>query len=120
MLIDTETGNIEPLFDAPLSFWYLGDADVVSWSPDSESVILPNTFLPLDVTDTNELELRQSGSCVAEVNIRTKSIERIAQLDDSALITSVGTDAVKDVLVGLSQIPSLRLLPTQVYHKTEA
>jgi dipeptidyl aminopeptidase/acylaminoacyl peptidase len=64
-LIDTRTGISRGLLDAPATF---SPSDVL-WAPDSVSLILCGTYLPLDVKDPAELEARRSTRYVVEVGI---------------------------------------------------
>jgi dipeptidyl aminopeptidase/acylaminoacyl peptidase len=50
MVFDTESGRTEPLLDSPV---FRGRA---SWAQSGEKVLIPETFLPLDVSDRVERE----------------------------------------------------------------
>lgn len=71
-LIDTETGDTQRLLDAPALY-----CPTALWSRDSNSVILCNTYLPLDVEDRRELEARESKRFIAEIALATHSIATI-------------------------------------------
>ncbi len=62
-LIDTNTGRGRILLDAPESIW---DTEF-TWSPDSHSVVIANTYLPLGDADSDELEKRKSKKFTVEV-----------------------------------------------------
>ena len=66
-LIDLQDGTKKRLVDAPAGKtldWSSG-ISAARWSADGQSVLLPNTFLPLDVTDPNEITAREMRPCVA-------------------------------------------------------
>lgn len=50
-IIDITTGNIRPVFNAPTGLWKGGSTVDAIWLPDSRSVILANTALPLNYVD---------------------------------------------------------------------
>lgn len=70
MLLDTSSGEIGPLLDAPVS-WFNG---ALVWAKDGSSLILSGTYLPLTVRDPGEREIRQTHTFVAEIEIPSKSI----------------------------------------------
>lgn len=80
-LIDTETGRSEVLLDAPATYSSSG----VMWSPDSKSVILSGTYLPLDVADSAELEARRTSRFVIEVKLPALQIVKISSQDLSPI-----------------------------------
>lgn len=76
-LIDLRTGNIRPVFDAPTGY-ILGGLNIdAHWMPDSNSVILANTALPLDVTDEEEKNRRSHMFSTVEYNVDTGRITPI-------------------------------------------
>ena len=75
MLVSTQTGEIEPLVDAPNP----GRLNVL-WSPDSRSVILAGTRLPLDESPKEELAKRKALSAVAEFDIPSRRFRWIAAI----------------------------------------
>lgn len=80
-LTDLASGVTRPLLDAPI-----GDSSptsLVIWSEDERRVIVASTYLPLDTTDPAEREHRQRFTAVAEVDINTGQVRRIADVDDS-------------------------------------
>jgi len=76
-LIDTETGRSEVLLDAPATYSSSG----VMWSPDSKSVILSGTYLPLNVVDSAEIEARRSSRFVIEVKLPALEVIKITNQD---------------------------------------
>jgi dipeptidyl aminopeptidase/acylaminoacyl peptidase len=75
MLVDTDTGEIKPLVAAPLAYGFS-----VLWSPDSRSVIVGGTYLPLDGNSEEELAKRRVMPVVAEFTIPSLSFRRIADI----------------------------------------
>ncbi len=84
MLIDTDSGSITPLLDAPM-YYDSSQLEFSAWAPDSESIVLVNALLPLDVSDSTERKERQSKAFILEVGVRTKEIVKIAQRDGLGL-----------------------------------
>ena len=72
-LIDTRTGESHVLLDAPATF---SPSDVL-WSPNSSSLILSGTYLPLDVKDPAELQARRTNRFVVEVDIASLRFMKI-------------------------------------------
>jgi len=71
-LIDVDSGHSEPLLDAPT-----GSPQVdVAWSPDSRSVVVSRTFLPVGA-GANERAARSAKRYAAEVDITTRAISTI-------------------------------------------
>ena len=70
VLLDTSSGKIGPLLDAPMS-WF--NRSVV-WAKDGRSLILSGTYLPLTVGSPMEREARETHTFVAEVEVPSKSI----------------------------------------------
>lgn len=76
-LIDVETGQSEPLLDAPT-----GDGcSEVLWFPDSTSVVVSGVYLPLNVADTAERRLRQSTKMLVEIKVPSLEIVPISATD---------------------------------------
>jgi dipeptidyl aminopeptidase/acylaminoacyl peptidase len=76
-LIDTRTGKAETLLDAPTTY-RSGD---VLWAPDSKSLILSGTYLPLDRAESSASEIRKSTRFVVEIKLKTRSVIEIAKGD---------------------------------------
>jgi dipeptidyl aminopeptidase/acylaminoacyl peptidase len=76
-LIDTETGQSEDLLDAPATY---SSSDVL-WSPDSQSVLLCGTYLPLDGVDSTELRTRQGSRFVVEIKLRGRQVVTVTNED---------------------------------------
>jgi len=74
-LIDTITGEGRILLEAPEKSW---DTEA-AWSPDSRSVAISNTYLPLDNATGDEREARKSKRFTVEVNVPNGEITPINQ-----------------------------------------
>jgi len=90
-LIDTRTGTSRFLLNAPVSALTQSE---LAWSPDSCSVIVTGIYLPLDVSDANELAARRSHMFTVEVRISDSEITKIADQD----LKFAGWDRDKRVL----------------------
>jgi hypothetical protein len=75
-LIDTDTGEGRTLLDTPID-----RSTSVAWSPDSRSVIIAGVYLPLDNTEGDERNERESDTFVVEVKIPGYEIVRVADED---------------------------------------
>lgn len=76
MLIDTATGRVRRLYNAPLT----PGAVLVSsrWSVDSERVVIGPTYLPIDMTvERRERDRRATTEAIAEVDVRTGLVQRV-------------------------------------------
>jgi dipeptidyl aminopeptidase/acylaminoacyl peptidase len=74
-LIDTETGQVQPLLNAPQWEW----STEAVWSPDSHSIAIANTYLPLDGVSGKELDNRKSTKFAVEVRVPGGDITPISQ-----------------------------------------
>ena len=70
MLLNTSSGEITPLLNAPMS-WF---NRALVWAKDGGSLIVSGTYLPLTVGDPAEREARETHTFVAEVELPSKSI----------------------------------------------
>lgn len=71
--MEARSGRIRPLLDAPTLPWEPG----VAWLSDSESVVIPATFLPLG-SDANSQATAPLPFSV-EIHLRTGAVTKIAQ-----------------------------------------
>lgn len=78
ILLDVQNGESQPLIEAPIS-GRLGSE--VAWSPDSKSLIVTGTHLPLDVPDLIEREARRRGPFIVEVKVPTREIVKFPNSD---------------------------------------
>lgn len=76
-LINLRNGRSHVLLDAPATY---SSSDVL-WAPDSNSLLLCGTYLPLDIKDPVELERRRTRKFVVEIGLKTRSITTIADED---------------------------------------
>ena len=72
ILFDIRQVTQTPLVDAPVSFVGVGSEAV--WLPDSRSVVITNTYLPLDGVSSEEREARRKGPFVAEIQVPSGEI----------------------------------------------
>lgn len=89
-LIDLRNGRSSALLDSPTTY---SSSDVL-WAPDSKSLLLCGTYLPLDVSDPVELEQRRFKKFVVEVKVEDRSITKITQEDLQPLRWDARTDVV--------------------------
>jgi len=78
-LIDLTSGSKKLLVDAPCGKnqdWhsYLLTA---SWSADGQSLLLPDTFFPLNVTDPKEIADRESRPYIAVLRLKTGDLSKV-------------------------------------------
>ncbi len=90
-LIDTRTGQSEALLDSPTTY---SSSDVL-WSPDSRSLLLCGTYLPLAVTNPDELRVRKSTRFVVELRVPSRRIIKITSQDLSAVLWDARTNLVE-------------------------
>jgi dipeptidyl aminopeptidase/acylaminoacyl peptidase len=76
-LINVRTGRSEALLNAPASY---SSSDVL-WSPDSKSLLLCGTYLPLDAVDPAELHARRTSKFVVEIELASREITKITKED---------------------------------------
>jgi hypothetical protein len=76
-LVDTDTGASQVLFDAPISSF----GSEMAWAPDSRSVVVSNAYLPLNVDDPAERELRKAHTFLVEFKLPSREFVKISQED---------------------------------------
>ena len=76
-LIDIELGKTEDLLDAPVGGAICGER-MVTWAPDSDSVIVSASYLPLTVPDPAERNLRRARKMTAEIKVPSLEIVPIS------------------------------------------
>jgi len=79
MLLDTQTGKITTLINAPCS---TNGLISVAWAADSRSAVIGNTSLPLDINDPAEFRRRKAHSAVADVKIPGGEIQHIFDIPE--------------------------------------
>jgi dipeptidyl aminopeptidase/acylaminoacyl peptidase len=77
-LIDIRAGTSRFLLDAPFST--LGWSEM-AWSPDSQSVVVSDTYLPLNIDDKAELALRKTHTFLVEVRMSNRQVVKISDQD---------------------------------------
>jgi dipeptidyl aminopeptidase/acylaminoacyl peptidase len=81
MLLDTESLQIGPLLDAPMSWYNRG----IAWNDDGTSVVLSGIHLPLDgISDANR-DARIKHAFVAEIKVPSKEITEVT--DEALRVT---------------------------------
>jgi len=80
-LVDTGTGKIRPLLDAPGS---PETGTSVVWSTDSRSAVVLGTYLPLNVQDYEELKERREHAVIADVDVVSGNARRVIDLPSQA------------------------------------
>lgn len=104
-LIDVANGKIRPIFDAPVGMFVSGYIDA-AWLPDSRSVVLGNTALPLDVEDVDEKRRRSQVFFTVEYHVATGRVMKIDQHDSRKNYRSAAAadydDVSRNMFMGLS------------------
>ena len=94
-LVDIRTGMGRFLLDAPIP---LGEVSEVAWSPDSQSVVMGDMYLPLNIDDTAERSRRKTHTFLVEVRIASRQFVKISDEDLRLLDWDAKTnDVVCDV-----------------------
>ena len=78
VLFDTRTGESKVLLDSPLNNVSGGGVSEAAWSPDSSSVAITNTYLPLDNVTPEEREVRLARPFSVEMKISSGEITKIS------------------------------------------
>jgi hypothetical protein len=100
-MVDLATGRGSLLLDAPIS--PLGGSEV-AWSPDSQSVVVSDTYLPLNIDDAAERARRRAHTFLAEVKISSRQLVKIS--DENLRL--IDWDAkTNDVVCDVGRIDSL-------------
>lgn len=104
-LIDTTSLKAQPLLNAPTGFAH---SDIL-WAPDSRSVVIAGTYLPLDGTHGPERQARQTKRFAAEIIIPGSNIIPITDED----VRLDKWNASTGTLRGRSNGPDARLVHYQ-------
>ena len=78
VLIDTRTGESRPLLSSPLAE---ASSSRAVWSSDGQSVVVTQTYLPLDHTDSAERKRRQSQWYAVEVSVPSRDFMKVSDED---------------------------------------
>jgi dipeptidyl aminopeptidase/acylaminoacyl peptidase len=89
-LLDIRTGQSEMLLNGPATY-RSGD---VLWAPDSKSLILCGTYLPLNLDDPSTIEMRKSNRFVLEITLKPRKVVEIAKGDPLPLDWDANTNIV--------------------------
>jgi hypothetical protein len=93
ILFDAETRTQHPLLNAPVA---LGGESEAAWSPDCRSVVITNSYLPLDDSVGEELEARRRNPFVVEINVALGEVTKIA----STNLKLIAWDRKSNELIG--------------------
>jgi dipeptidyl aminopeptidase/acylaminoacyl peptidase len=112
-LVDTHTGTSQVLLDAPIPP-NLGSE--VAWSPDGQSVVVSDAYLPLTVDDPAEQTLRKSRTFLVEIKLPSREIIKISDQDLRLVKWDPRTNTV---VCEAGRIDSLRgkTMPTMYFRK---
>jgi Prolyl oligopeptidase family len=77
VLVDVSTEASSPLLDGPLGF----SGSEIVWAPDSQSVVVSNVHLPLNVGNSAEQNARQSTTFSVEVRVPSREIIKVSDRD---------------------------------------
>jgi WD40 repeat protein len=91
-LVDIRAGRGRPLLDAPIP---LKETWEIAWSPDSQSVVVADMYLPLNIGDSAERSRRKTHTYLVEVRI---SSHQFVNISDEEL-RLLGWDAKTNELV---------------------
>ncbi len=87
MLFDRASGALRPLLDAPLEYASPGR---LRWAKNSRSVIIQRTFLPLTVSDREDLETRKADVFDVEITLPTMDYQKVMTVNVPEEKASVG------------------------------
>jgi Tol biopolymer transport system component len=108
-LIDIPMRTTRLLLDAPTDPDSLSD---VVWAPDSKSVVVSNTYLPLNVDDAVEQARRRTHTFLVEVKLSNREVVEIS--DDDLRLLRWDTHA-NEVVCDIGMQDSLDGKATKVY-----
>lgn len=110
-LIDLTNGKSKILLDSPTTY---ASPDVL-WAPDSRSLLLCGTYLPLDVKDPAERERRRTRKFVVEFRLDDQKITKITDQDLEPLKWDARTGIVRFRVRPKSERPGVA--PEMVYYR---
>lgn len=102
-LIDLRNGRSHVLLDSPATY---SSSDVL-WAPDSNSLLLCGTYLPLDIQDPVEIERRSSKKFVVEIGLHGSRITTITDEDLEPLGWDARTGIVRFRVRARSERPGV-------------
>ncbi len=80
--IDLQRETISPVFDAPSGQFTGPFSATAMWMPNGSSIILGNTFLPLDGVDEKEMTRRAGFASIIEYDFELDTITRIVDVPE--------------------------------------
>lgn len=101
-IVDIQTGKSDILLNSPLS-----RGEEIAWAPDSSSIVVGGTYLPLDGVDGNEKKIRQSETFVVEVQITTRQTTKVCQGQVNGLTWNADTNELVIYKLTSHQLQSL-------------
>jgi len=90
-LLDTQMDKSEVLLNVPST----SSSSDVLWSPDSKSFLLCPTYLPLNVEDPIEFQLRRSSKFVVEIELPNRTVVKITNQDLTPVRWDLQTNVVE-------------------------
>jgi dipeptidyl aminopeptidase/acylaminoacyl peptidase len=84
LLFDTRTGESRVLLDAPVGL-AAGERSEAAWAPDSQSVVISSTYLPLDGITEEERAARIDRPFAVEVRVPSDKLTKVSS-DELKLI----------------------------------
>jgi dipeptidyl aminopeptidase/acylaminoacyl peptidase len=90
-LVDIRAGVGRLLLDAPIP---LGEISEVAWSSDSQSVVMGDMYLPLNIDDAAERSRRKTHTFLVESRISSRQFVKISDEDLRLLHWDAKTNAV--------------------------
>jgi len=112
-LIDLRTGKSSILLNSPTTYW----TQDALWSPDSKSILLCGTWLPLNTKNPVEFERRRRKRFVAEMTVRDRKLTVVSSRDLVPLSWNSRTNIVRFRVRSKSQQPSV---PPEILHYKKA
>jgi len=77
-LVDISTGTSRLMIDAPIP---PNGGSEVAWSPDGQSLVVSDMYLPLNIDDASERALRRTHAFLAEFRISSRQLVAISDED---------------------------------------
>src|SRR5260370_3742809 len=87
-LVDIPTASSRLLFYAPIAIMW----SEVAWSPDSQSVVVSNMHLPLNIDEAAERARRKTHTFLAEIKISNRQLVKISDKDFLLLYCELKTN----------------------------
>jgi dipeptidyl aminopeptidase/acylaminoacyl peptidase len=91
-LVDIKSGTSRLLLDAPIP---PSSGSETAWSPDSQSIIVSNMYLPLNIQDAAERAVRETHTFLVELGVSDRQLAKISGQDLRLLDWSSKTNTVE-------------------------